>query len=88
MLVQCYQVNDKDGVVIGILNIMLEITNYKKTEEALKASEKKYRLIAENVIDVIFIQDMNLNITYVSPSATHLFGYSIEEAPKLKMKDF
>ncbi|GAG72472.1 unnamed protein product [marine sediment metagenome] len=40
MLVQCYQVNDKDGVVIGILNIMLEITNYKKTEEALKASEK------------------------------------------------
>lgn len=67
---------------------MLEITNYKKIEEALKASEKKYRLIVENVTDVIFIQDMNLNITYVSPSATHLFGYSIEEAPKLKMKDF
>ena len=85
MLVQCYPVNDKDGVVIGTLNIMLEIINYKKIEEALKESEKKYRLIVENVIDVIFVQDMNLNIIYVSPSATHLFGYSIEEAPKLKI---
>ena len=88
LLVQCYPVNNKDGVVISTLNIMLEITNYKKIEEALKESEKKYRLIAENVTDVIFRQDMNLNIIYVSPSAAHLFGYSIKEAPKLKTKDF
>jgi len=48
----------------------------------LKESENKYRLLADNVNDVIFVLDMNLNYTYVSPSIKILRGYEPEEVLK------
>ena len=47
--------------------------------EAFQESERRYRLLAENVTDVIWTTDLNLNLTYVSPSITRLVGYSVEE---------
>jgi PAS domain S-box-containing protein len=45
-----------------------------------RESEEHYRLLAENVTDVIWTTDMNLRPTYVSPSVKLLLGYSVEEA--------
>lgn len=39
-----------------------------------------YRLLAENITDVIFTVDLNLQLTYVSPSIQRLRGYSSEES--------
>jgi PAS domain S-box-containing protein len=50
------------------LNFLKDITKRKSAETALEESEKKYRLLADNVHDVIFVLDMNLKYTYVSPS--------------------
>ncbi len=46
----------------------------------LEKSEQQYRLLAENVTDVIWTMDMNLRLTYVSPSIFQLRGYTVEEA--------
>ncbi|HUN56124.1 MAG TPA: PAS domain S-box protein [Smithella sp.] len=56
--------------------------NKKRAEAQLKENENKYRLLADNIHDVVFIMDMNLNYTYLSPSVKLLRGYEPEEAMK------
>ncbi len=53
----------------------------------LEKSENKFRLLAENISDVIWMMDLNGNFTYVSPSASKLFGYTVQELTHLEAKD-
>lgn len=50
-----------------------------KVEQVLQRTEDGYRLLAENVSDVIFTLDLNLRYTYCSPSVERLRGYTVEE---------
>jgi len=47
--------------------------------KGLNTSEKRYRLIAENVADVIWTTDMDLALTYISPSIYQMQGYTTDE---------
>jgi PAS domain S-box-containing protein len=70
---------NKEDELIAIEGVVRDITERKLAEEALSESEKKYRLITESASDVVWTCDLNLKLTYVSPSAEKLFGYSVEE---------
>jgi len=69
---------------LSILNdsLQLEIIDHQQAKKALSQSEERYRLIAENATDVIWITDMNFKFTYLSPSIYPLRGYTVEEAMK------
>jgi len=56
------------------------VAELERTEEALRASEDKYRLLADNSDDVVWISDLDLRLSYVSPSIQRVLGYSVEEA--------
>jgi len=51
----------------------------RKTKKALKESEKKFRLLAENASEVVWASDLELKPDYVSPAIEKLDGYSREE---------
>ncbi len=68
-------------------SLVREIGERQRTEDALGDSEKLYRLLAENASDVIWVADMNLRPTYLSPSYTRLLGYSVEEGMARSMQE-
>ncbi len=57
-----------------------EVEERLNTEKVLRESERLYRLLADNVIDIIWTIDMELKYTYISPSVNRIRGYSVEEA--------
>lgn len=76
-----------DGYPAGLMGVTRDVTERRKMEESLRDSERRYRLLAENITDVIWVADMNLNRTYVSPSAKSLQGYKSAEDIPHNVKD-
>ncbi len=63
-----------DGELL-ILAGARDISERKQAEIALKESERLYRLLADNVQDVIWTTDRDLRPVYISPAITALGGY-------------
>ncbi|MCD4817589.1 MAG: PAS domain S-box protein, partial [Candidatus Cloacimonetes bacterium] len=49
------------------------------SSESIIKSEKKYRLLADNSLDVIWKMDLKLVFTYVSPFIKNMMGYTVDE---------
>jgi PAS domain S-box-containing protein len=48
-------------------------------KNVLRGRESLYRLLAENVSDVIWVSDLKANLVYISPSVTRQIGYAPDE---------
>ncbi len=65
----------------------LEREELLKTREELRQSEQKYRLMAENISDVIWTMDLDFRFTYVSPAVYKQQGWTPEEYKVHRMED-
>jgi PAS domain S-box-containing protein len=72
---------------VSTLAFIKDISEHVHLVETLERSERRYRLLADNISDVIWVTDLNLTFAYVSPSVSHLLGYSVEEALSLTLAE-
>lgn len=72
-------VKNEEGEMIASVFTHRDITNRIHVEDMLRKSEEQYRLLSDNVSDVIWTADLNLNYTFISPSIEVLNGYKVEE---------
>jgi len=68
----------RDGK-IEIIGITRDINERKKTEEALKESERRFRELSELLPEIVFETDMNGKLLFANQTAFDLFGYSRED---------
>jgi PAS domain S-box-containing protein len=80
-------VTDEAGKPICMMASVVDITDRKRAEVALRESERRYRLVAESATDIIWIRDVNLRTTYVNAAVTRIRGYSVEEAMAQSLKE-
>jgi PAS domain S-box-containing protein len=70
---------DKNGDPLAVEGIATDITARKEAEERLRASEEKYRFLAENTADVIWTMDDEYRLVYATPSIMDISGFTPEE---------
>ncbi|MBI3880079.1 MAG: PAS domain S-box protein [Verrucomicrobia bacterium] len=68
-----------DGRVQSLLGCSRNITARKQMEEALRASEERYRLLADHTDDFVALNDTQGNRLYISPSYHRVTGWTLEE---------
>lgn len=69
----------KEGRPAGLISTMRDVTSQIETEGRLAASERRYRLVAENASDVVFEGDRDAVIRWASPSVEDELGYLPDE---------
>ncbi len=78
---------DENGKPFEILGVTRDISERKKAEVALEESEKRFRMIVENMHDTVWTMDLNLHFKYISPGSTIMTGFTEEELRTIPLKE-
>ena len=84
---EAYPVRDAEGHVVGATKIALEITERKRTEEALRRSERRYRELYESSRDGYAMVNREGKIVEFNTPFREMLGYSEEELRELTYQD-
>ncbi|MBW4497383.1 MAG: PAS domain S-box protein [Oscillatoria princeps RMCB-10] len=79
--------NDRQEI-IGAIAVNQDITDYMRVESALRESEQRYRIMADNSTDLISRHTPNGVYLYASPACRRLLGYEPEELLGHSVEEF
>ena len=72
-------IHDSLGKIIALEGFITDITGQTLADERVRESENRYKLLAENMRDLVCLHDLESNYLYVSPSSETLLGYTPNE---------
>lgn len=70
---------DEDGRVTAMFGVFQDVTDQDRVLERARRDEGRYRLLAENIGDVITRVKMDGSSKYISPAIQQLLGWTYEE---------
>ena len=73
-------ITDSDGKVVAAIEMIEDITESKKAENALRESESRLRSITDSAQDAILMMNPEGGISYWNPAAERILGYTSVEA--------
>jgi len=71
-----------------VVSVSRDVTREHETAEALRVSEERYRLLAENAPDMIVEQDAKGRIVYANRKTTEFLGYDLAELGRMDFADW
>ena len=74
---------DRQGLIAGAFGVMADITERKRAEEALRASEERFRTTFEKAAVGMYLCDLDGRIRQVNPALCRILGY--DEAELLQL---
>ncbi|MGA7144522.1 MAG: PAS domain S-box protein [Desulfobacterales bacterium] len=75
-----YPIFDRSGSVEKLAIYTMDITDQKRTMEALRESEERFRSISSSAQDALIMMNSTGNISYWNEAAERIFGYTRKEA--------
>ncbi len=78
-LLSGHPVRGEAGNVVGAVEVTTEVTERKRAEQALVASELHYRSLVENAVEMVHCLNPEGELTYVSQTLQQALGYSSNE---------
>jgi PAS domain S-box-containing protein len=70
---------DRQGTIVGAIESIREITDWKQAEEALNESERRFRELSDLLPQVVYETDMDGNLKYTNHIAFEIFGYTEDD---------
>jgi PAS domain S-box-containing protein len=77
----------RDGKIAGRVWSFRDITDRKRAERALRESERKFRFLAEKMVDIVWTIDRDFQTIYVSPSIKNVLGFTPEERKRQSLEE-
>jgi PAS domain S-box-containing protein len=80
-------IHDKQGNLVAFHGVSRDITERRRQQDSLTASERRFRAILEQAADIILVHDLNGRIVDANRQACEKLGYAKNELLRMKISD-
>ncbi len=78
-IVACFPIHDRAGAVCGAGAAVIDVTEQKRAEQALRDSERRYHELADSLPQTVFEIDATGRLLFANEAAYAFWGYTREE---------
>ncbi len=86
-MVTASPIRDESGAIYASVHVARDITDRKETEDALRRSDERYRMLVHAMMDGLWIVDSDMRITYANDRLVRLLGYDRSELLGMRCAD-